>query len=218
MKRLIAPIVAALALALGGTAIANVLIYQNGFGKKKDFERIERLQGGKKCKSFRKGGRALGLRVNTGSHECLFQTPVEGDAKRPDYTIQAAAKVQKKTNKKVRDKVYVGLAARANRKSAYEIRIFPKGRTFQLLKSGDEVAADKNRAINPLDKRNLIRLHVDGGTVIATVNGERLARFDDQSPREVTGRKTAIGFGSVAKANKDGFGVVDSLKVFVPTP
>ena len=30
--------------------------------------------------------------------------------------------------------------------------------------------------------------------------------------------QTAIGFGSVAKANKDGFGVIDSIKVFVPTP
>jgi|GEM_PF-3022323 hypothetical protein len=218
MKRLIPPTVLALALALAAGAIANVVIYQNNFSKKKDFKRIERLQGGGKCKGTWKGKKAFGTRVNGGSRECLFSTPVEGDSKQPDYTIQAAGKVLKKTNKKVRDKVYVGVAGRANRKSAYEVRVFPKGRTFALLKNGEEVAGGKNKSIAELDKRNLIRLSIDRGTVVAKVNGKRLAKFEDGSPEEVRGRKTAIGFGSVAKANKDGFGVIDSIKVFVPTP
>jgi hypothetical protein len=218
MKRLISTTVAVLIVALAGVALANVLVYQNNFGKKKDFKQIERLQGGSKCKSFWKGKKALGTRVNTGSKECLFSTPVEGDSKQPDVTLQAVGKVLKKTNKKVRSKVYVGLATRANRKSAYEVRIFPKGRTFELLKNGDEVAAGKNTAIKELDKRNQIRLSVDKGTVIAKVNGKRLAKFEDKSPEEVVGRKTAIGFGSVAKSNKDGFGLIDSIKAFVPDP
>jgi hypothetical protein len=218
MKRLIPPIALALALAFAAVAVANVLVYQNNFSKKTDFKRIERLQGGGKCKSFWKGEKALGTRVNTGMRECLFSTPVEGDGKQPDYTIQVAGKVLKKTNKKVRDKIYVGVAGRANRKSAYEVRVFPKGKTFQLLKNGEELAGGKNKSIAELNKRNLIRLSIDGGTVVAKVNGKRLAKFDDRSPEEVSGRRAAIGFGSVAKANKDGFGVVDSIKVFVPSP
>jgi hypothetical protein len=172
MKRLIPPTVLALALALAAGAIANVVIYQNNFSKKKDFKRIERLQGGGKCKGTWKGKKAFGTRVNGGSRECLFSTPVEGDSKQPDYTIQAAGKVLKKTNKKVRDKVYVGVAGRANRKSAYEVRVFPKGRTFALLKNGEEVAGGKNKSIAELDKRNLIRLSIDRGTVVAKVNGK----------------------------------------------
>jgi hypothetical protein len=218
MKRLIAALTTALVLAFAASAVANVLIYQNGFGKKRDVQRISKLQGGGKCKSSWKGKRALGLRVNKGLKDCLFRTPVEGDSKQPDYTIQASGKVLKKTKKNVRDKVYVGLAARANRKSGYEFRIFPKGRRYELLKNGDTVAEGKNKLIKPLDKRNQMRLAVDRNTVIAKVNGKRAAKFTDRTAEEVGGRKTAIAFGSQAKANKDGFGVVDRLKVLIPSP
>lgn len=218
MKRLIAALIAALALAFAASAVANVLIYNNGFGKKRDVQRISKLQGGGKCKSTWKGKRALGLRVNKGLKNCLFKTPVEGDSKQPDYTIQASGKVLKKTNRKVRDKVYVGLALRANRKSGYEFRVFPKGRRYELLKNGDTVAEGKNRSISPLDKPNLMRLAVDRNTVIAKVNRKRAAKFIDRTAEEVSGRKTAIAFGSQAKANKDGLGVVDKLKVFIPSP
>ena len=131
MKRLISTTVAVLIVALAGVALANVLVYQNNFSKKKNFKQIERLQGGSKCKSFWKGKKALGTRVNTGSKECLFSTPVEGDSKQPDLTLQAVGKVLKQTNKKVRSKVYVGVATRANRKSAYEVRIFPEGQDLR---------------------------------------------------------------------------------------
>ena len=218
MKRLIALIAVVAGLVLVGSAFANVLIHKNGFSSKKDFTRIDRLQGGGNCKSSR-SGKALQLKVTSGSRECLFQTPVEGDRKRPDHTIQAAEKVLKKnTDKKVREKIYVGLAVRASRSSAYEVRVFPKGGSYVLLKSGAELDSGTSEAIEGLDKRNQIRLEVTGSTVVATVNGERLARFVDEAPEEVTGRKAAISFGSVAKSNKDGFGVVDSVKVFVPTP
>ncbi|HKJ35795.1 MAG TPA: hypothetical protein VKA36_04440 [Solirubrobacterales bacterium] len=218
MKRLIAATIVALALAFAASAVANVLIYQNGFGKKRDVQRVSKLQGGGKCKSSWKGKRALGLRVNKGNKNCLFRTPVEGDSKQPDHTIQALGKVLKKTNKKVRDKVYVGVALRANRRSGYEIRVFPKGRRYELLKNGDAVRKGKNRDIKPLDKRNQIRLGVSRNTVVAKVNGKRVAKFTDKAAEEVSGRKTAVAFGSEAKANKDGFGIVDKIKVFVPTP
>lgn len=218
MKRLLTAIIACLALAFAAGAFANVLVYQNNFSKKKDVKRMKKLQGGGKCKSSWKGKKALALRVNTGDRNCLYRTPVEGDAKEPDYTIQAKVKVTKDTNKKVRDKVYAGLAVRANRKSSYETRITPKGRRFELLKNGVTIADGKNKAIKGLDRPNRLRLSVEKNVVIAKVNGKRLAKFTDKDAEQVVGRKTAIAFGSEAKSNKDGFGVVDKIKVFVPSP
>ena len=218
MKRLISLIVAALALTLACGAVANVLVYQNSFSKNKDLKRIGKLQGGGKCKSSWKGERAYGVRVNTGEHACLFNTPVEGDAKQPDHVVQVVGKVLKKTNKRIRDKVYIGIAMRANRSSGYEVRVFPKGRGYELLKNGVTIDEGRSKALKPLDKRNQLRVSVDRNTLVAKVNGKRLVKFTDKDPEEVVGRKTAMAFGSEAKANKDGFGVFDKLKVFVPDP
>ncbi len=133
--------------------------------------------------------------------------------------IQATGKVVKrKTARKIRKHVYVGLALRANSKSSYEVRIFPKGRRFKLLKNGDAVAAGKNKAISPLDKRERIRLQAIDSNVIAKVNGKRLAKFHDNNPGQVKGRKTALTYGNESRAGKDGFGKFQNVKVFVPTP
>lgn len=218
MKRLIPLLVAAFVLAFAGAAVANVLVFQNNFGKQKDVKRMKKLQGGGKCKSNWKGKQAFGVRVNSGNRDCLFRTPVEGDAKQPNYTIQAAAKARRKTHKRVQNKVYIGLAARANRKSAYEIRVFPKPRKFRLLKNGQNIARGTHKAIKPLNRNNLLRLSVERGVVTAKANGKRLAKFNDRAAEEVVGRKTALAFGSEAKANKPGIGVFDNIKVFVPSP
>lgn len=218
MKRLISLTIASLALVLSAGAIANVLVYENNVSKKKFFKQIDKLQGGGKCKLSWKGEKSLGLRVNKGNRDCLFTTPVEGDSKEPDHTIQAVGKVLKKTDKKVRKNIYVGLASRANRKSGYEIRVFPKGRRFQLLKNGAVLAEGKNKAINALDKRNQLRLTTEGNTITAKANGKRLAKITDRAAEEVVGRKPALAFGSEARANKDGFGVIDRIKIFVPSP
>jgi hypothetical protein len=218
MRRLIAPTIAILALALPAAAAANVLIYGNAFKSKDDFIAISKFQGGGKCKHEWKGKKALGLRVTTGQHECLWATPVQGDSKRPDLTVQAAAKVLKKTNKKIRKDVYTGLAVRLDRRTSYEARVFPKGRRYQLLKNGDVVHEGKNSAIKALDDRNLIRLQVEDDTVLARVNGKRLSKLTDESPQEVSGRKTALTFGNEAKRKKTGYAVFDNVKVFVPDP
>lgn len=218
MKRLITALIAAFVLAFAAGAAANVLVYTNSFSKKKDVKRINKLQGGGKCKSEWKGKKAYAVRVNAGDKNCLFRTPVEGDSKGPDYIVQAVAKVQRKTNKRVRKKVYAGLAARANRKSGYEIRVFPKTRNFELLKNGVTVADGRNKGIKPLDRKNRLRLETVKNTVIAKANGKRLAKFQDRDAEQVVGRKTALAFGSEGKANKDGFGVFDSIKIFVPSP
>lgn len=220
MKRLLIPLTLALALLLVGAASASVLIYKNGFGSKSDFKRIGKLAGGNPCKKSHKGGKVFEGHVKRTGRECLFETPVEGDRKRPNHTVQIEGTVRKKTDKKVRDKVYVGVAARANKKSAYEVRVFPKGRNYELLKNGDEVDAGRSRAIKGLDEKNKLRLAVEGGSVEARVNGKAMASFDDQSAEEVRGRKTALAYGMKGGKNKkrEGFVRIDRLKVFVPSP
>jgi len=218
MKRTLAFIVIAGALAFAAIASANVLVFTTDFNKRKDVTRIDRLVGGKSCVKSWKGEKALGGEVKVGRKSCMLQTPVEGDAKQPDHVIQTTGKVLSKSAKKIRKQVYVGLALRANTKSSYEIRIFPKGRRYKLLKNGDAVDQGKNKAINELDKRNLIRFEAFKSDVTAKVNGKRLAKFKDNDPAEVNGRKTAITFGSEARSNKNGYVVFQSIKAFVPDP
>ncbi len=126
--------------------------------------------------------------------------------------------IKKKTSKKVRKQIYIGLAVRANAKSAYELRIFPKGRRWKLLKNGDAVDSGKNKKIAPLNKRERMRLQAIRSDVIARVNGQRLAKFHDNDPSEVRGRKTALTYGSEARSNKNGYGNFQNVKAFVPDP
>jgi hypothetical protein len=218
MKRLTITFVFAAALAVASLAAANVLVYQSDFSKKSDVKRVDKLVGGKSCAKSWKGKNSLGFKVKEGRKNCFLQTPVEGDGKQPDHVIVASAKVLKDTSKKVRADIYAGVALRANSKSAYEFRVFPKGRRFVLLKNGGEIEEGKVKGLNPLGKRNQLRLEASGGNVTAEVNKKTVATFRDDDPAEVRGRKTALTFGSEARSNKDGYGAFANVKVFVPTP
>lgn len=218
MKRLIAITVIAGAFAFAAFASANVLVFTTKFSKQKDVQRIDRLVGGKACGKSWEGKKALGVKVKTGRKECVLQTPVEGDAKLPNHVLQATGVVKKKTDKKIRKDVYVGLAVRVNARSSYEMRIFPKGRRFKLIKNGNELDTGKAKGINELDQKNRMRLEVNRADVVAKVNGKVIARFKDNDPEQVNGRKTGLTFGSESRAKKAGYGTFDSVKVFVPDP
>ena len=218
MKRLIAITVIAGALAFAAFASANVLVFTTKFSKQKDVQRIDRLVGGKACKKSWQDKKALGVSVKTGRRECVYQTPVEGDAKLPNHVLQATGIVDKKTNKKIRSQVYVGLQVRANARSSYEMRIFPKGRRFKVLKNGNELDSGKSKDINELSQKNRLKLEVNRSDLIAKVNGKLVGRFRDNNAEQVNGRKTALTFGSEARAKKDAYATFDSVKVFVPDP
>jgi hypothetical protein len=218
MKRLIPTFVIAAALVVASLASASVLVYQTGFDKKEDVKRVGKLVGGKSCSKSWKGKTNLGFKVKEGRKNCMLQTRVEGDGKQPDHVIRASVKVLKETSKKVRADIYAGVALRANSKSAYEVRVFPKGRRFVFLKNGGEVEEGKVKGLNPLGKRNQIQLEASGGNISARVNGKTVATFKDEDPAEVRGRKTGLTFGSEARSNKDGYGAFTNVKVFVPTP
>ena len=217
MKRFISIPLVIVALLAAGSALAGVAVYKNAFKSRGDFGAVQKLGGGKCGKSW-KGKKQLGFTVKEGNQQCMLATPVEGDRKQPDHTIQAVGKVGKNTDKKIRSSVYVGVALRANARSAYELRVFPKGRKWQLLKNGNEVRGGREKAIKELGADNRIRLSTEGARVAARINGTAVGGFKDNSPEEVSGRKTAISFGTTRRSKKDGLGSFDKIKVLVPDP
>lgn len=219
MKRLIPILILGLVLGLAASASANVLVYKNNFGDRKDFAQINKFGGGKQCKSFWRDKNALGLDVRRGRSNCGLRTPVEGDRNRPDHTVQVIGKVLKSTNKKIAGDVYMGVALRANSKSAYELRIFPKGRTWTLIKNGAELDSGKDgKAINALGSNNKVRLVAENDRIVAKANGKALTKFKDQAPQEVKGRKVVLTGGTQRKTKKDAHVVFDKIRVLVPDP
>jgi hypothetical protein len=218
MKRSIAFLALSVALLLATTASAGVVIYKNNFAKKSDVAAVKKLSGGKKCGKSWKGKKALGVSVAGGRHHCLLRTPVQGDRKLPNHTVQALGKVLKKSHKKARDGLYVGVAVRADKKLGYELRVFPKGRRWQLLRNGSVERKGRSKAINALGKANQVRVGVKGANVTSRVNGSKLGGFRDANPDPVRGRYTAVGFGNTTRTKKDGFGLFDKVRVVLPNP
>lgn len=217
MKRLISIPIVIVALLAAGSALAGVAVYKNAFKSRGDFGAVHKLGGGKCGKSW-KDKKQLGWTVKEGAEECMLATPVEGDTKQPDQTIQAVGKVGKNTDKKIRESTYVGVALRANAKSAYELRVFPKGRRWQLLKNGAKVDDGREKSIKELGADNRLRLSADGSKISARVNGAGLGTFKDKSPEEVSGRKSALSFGNTKNSKKDAVGTFDKVKILVPDP
>lgn len=221
MKKLSIIAIAALAAVLASSAWgAGITVFKTSFASKSDFKSIKRLSGpGDKCKRDWRDKSALGVTSKGGPVECAVSTPVSGTSAQPNQTVRVVAKVNKDTDKKVRKNVYVGAVVRSSRKEGYELRIFPKTRRFQLLKSGEVLAADREKAIDGFAKKNRLQIGVQGSTVTAKVNGTKLATFKDKDSDQVSGRQTGLSFGNSGKSKK-GLGVAffDKLKVQVPLP
>jgi hypothetical protein len=151
-------------------------------------------------------------------HDCRIETPVLGDAPKPNLTVNAVAKVTKDTHKGVLKATYVGVTVRANRKSGYELRVFPKPRRWELLKSGLILEKGKEPKIKPARKKNRLRISAENNLISAKVNGVNVASFRDQSSEEVDGRGTGIVYGvrKNAKRKKVASAFFDQVKVLVP--
>lgn len=219
MKKLTIIAIAALAAILATTAMgANITLLKTSFDSKGDFKAIKRLSGpGKQCKRDWRDKSALGVTTKGGKVECAVSTPVSGSSALPNQTVRVVAKVNKDTDKKIRKTVYVGAVVRASRTESYELRIFPKSRRFQLLKSGEVLSADREKAIDGFAKKNRLQIGVQGSTVTAKVNGTKLASFKDKDADQVSGRQTGLSFGNTGKSKKAlGVALFDKLKVQIP--
>lgn len=221
MKRTSLTVLLVLTALLGATAIATagISVYKSSFSSRGQVKELEKLSGkGKKCKRDWRDKSTYGVTVK-GKVDCAVSTPVEGDGKRPDHIVSVVGKVTKATDKKVRETTYVGVTVRANRKEGYELRVFPKRRRWQLLKSGEVLQQNRNKVIEGLAKKNRLQISVEGDTVSAKVNRRKLASVRDRNAEQVGGRKTGLTFGNRKSAKKaKGKAFFDKLKVQVPVP
>jgi hypothetical protein len=216
IKRTI-PLLALLAgLAFVASAAATIVVYKNNFSSKRDVVAMSKISGGKQCGKSWKGKKALGARAKEGRRPCMLATPVRGDRPNPDHVVAATAKILKKTDRKARPGAYVGVAVRAGKKSGYELRVFSKGRRWQLLRNGKRERAGRNKAIGALGEKNKLRIVVKGAAVSARANKAKLGGFKDPNRDGVNGRGTAVSYGSTVKSKKETHALFDSIRVGLP--
>lgn len=219
MRRLPIIIAAAVAAILAaGASGAVITVFKTSFDSRADYESIKALSGpGKQCKRDWRDESALGVTVKGGPVECAVSTPVSGDGEQPDQAVRVVAKVNKDTDDKVRESTYVGVIVRASRKESYELRVFPKTRRFQLLKSGEVLEEGREKSIEGFAAKNRLQIQAAGSTVTVKVNGDALAEFKDKDADQVTGRQTGLSFGIAGKSKKgQAVALFDKLKVQVP--
>jgi len=220
VKRLVFTAALITGLVAAGLAQGAISLYKTSFSSRAEYKSVASLErSGGACDRSWRNKDALGVTVRGGKADCSLITPVEGDSKQPDHIVQVVAKVTKATDDKVKESVYVGVTVRANRKEGYELRVFPKARTWQLIKNGAVLDENRDKGIEGLAKKNRLQLAASGSTVTAKVNGKRLTEFRDKDAEQVGGRKTGLTYGNRKEAKKAlGEAFFDKLKVQVPVP
>jgi hypothetical protein len=148
----------------------------------------------------------------------VLSTPVLGDSGQPNQIVRVIAKLNKATDDKAKKNIYLGVTVRASRKEGYELRIFPKGKKFQLLKSGEVLQQGREKVISGPAKKNRLQIEARGQTITANVNGKDVAKLKDENADQVGGRQTGLTFGNRGHSKKgEGVASFDKLKVQVPT-
>jgi hypothetical protein len=209
--------------ALAAAAVASgagVTVFKTSFQSRGDYESIKPLSGPhKQCKKSWRDQTSVGVLVKGGPVDCTLSTPVQGDQPGADQIVRVVAKMNKETDDKVKKSVYVGVIVRASRKESYELRVFPKGKSFELLKSGEVLKEGREKSIEGVAKKNRLQIDAIGNTITGKVNGTAVAKFQDKDAEQVTGRQTGLSYGDRDKSKKgEGVAFFDKLKVQVPVP
>jgi hypothetical protein len=202
-------------------ALAGITVYKNNFSSRAEVREVERVEGKHCDRRWRKKAKSVRVEVKTGPERCGYEPPVQGDSKRPDHIFQATGKLLKQTSKRVRGGAYVAVAVRVSKNSAYELRIFPARKKYQLRRdpSGDRFPAKgSSSAIKGVNKPNVLSLKAVDDKVSARVNGSKLASVTDPSPNQVKGRKVEVAVGHKRKSGKAVLATLDELKLQVPKP
>jgi hypothetical protein len=217
----------ALVLAItAGAAFGLVALYKNSFSNKGEFNQLRLAVGSKKvCGKFWRGKKAFGIKAKKGPVECAYRTPVIGDADRPDHDLSADARVANSTEEKIQKNVFVGLTVRANKDAGYQLRVFPKKQTWEVRrKPGDTgfpiTSQGKDTAINPVGKKNVIKLRVFGDLITATINGKKIVDGfkDPGNTSDVKGRRTFVLLGNTKSKKGQAQGFIDDVEVRIPNP
>jgi hypothetical protein len=161
MRRATILIAVALA-ALAGAALAGaagITVFKTSFSSRAEYRAMRELSGPhKQCKKNWEDKTAVGVVVKGGPVDCTLSSPVQGDAPQSNQIVRVVAKLNKETDDKVKKSVFVGVIVRASRKEGYELRVFPKGKRFELLKSGEILAQGREKAIEGVAKKNRLEI------------------------------------------------------------
>lgn len=214
---------AAGAAFLAATAIAGVTVYTNNFSSKHEAGELRHAEGKHCDKDWRKKAKSVVVTAKKGKTTCGYAPPVAGDADGPNHKFKAKGKLLKETPKKVRDRVYVGIAVRAAKDTGYELQLYPSKHKFKLTRraGGDKVgvlAKGGNKAIKGTNKPNSMQLSAVGSQVVARVNGKKLAKVGDRNSGQVDGRKVEIVLGYKKKRSKPASATFGNLELQVPRP
>ncbi len=211
---------------LATTASALVLLYKNSFSSRGEYNQLKLAVGSKNtCKKFWRGKKSFGVKIKRGPIECAYRTPVSGDADRPNHDLSADARVAKSTEEKIQKNVFVGVTVRANKDAGYQLRVFPKKQTWEVRRkpsgTGFPIASQgQEPEINPVGKKNTIRIRMFGDLLTASINGKKVVdNFKDPNPTsDVNGRRTFVSVGNTQKKKGKAAGFIDNVEVRIPNP
>jgi hypothetical protein len=213
----------ALVAALAASALAFITVYNNSFGSKSAYKEIVRVgHGSKACdRSWNAKREIMRIELGRAPAACTYKPPVQGDGPQPDHRFDVGGRILKNTADNIRDDAYLSIAIRVGGGKRYELRVFPKGKEFQLRRQpsgGGFPDNGSNPAIGKIGKLNQLRLRADGSQITASVNGTQVASVNDGNPSELSGAKLEFGVGSVGNSKKDTLATFDKVKVAVPDP
>ena len=211
-------------VALAGTALADVVVYNNDFSSQGEFRDIVRTGGGKRCdKKYREKSKVMLASVKRSPTTCSFRPPVQGDDELANQGVAVEGKILKSTPKAVRGSAFIEVTVRAGGGgTGYSFRIFPQRKRFELDRGpagGGFPASGKSDAIKKVNERNRIQIVATGAQLRALVNGKEVASVADSNPGQVKGRKVRFALGCRAKKkNKKVKGTFKLVSVSVPNP
>ena len=208
---------------LAASALAFVTVYKNNFNSKPGYKEVVRVGGGKKAcsRDWNQKREIMAIELGKAPAVCTFKPPVQGDAPRPNHRFDADGRILKKTAENIRDEAYLSIAVRVGGGNRYELRVFPKGKNYQLRRQPNGTGfpmSGSNPAIGGIGKLNRLRLLAEGNQVTAHVNGTQVATTVDPTANDLSGAKVEFSVGNNGDGNRNTAATFDKLKLAVPDP
>jgi hypothetical protein len=188
---------------------------------------------GAKCKKKWRKKKTIGLLVGEKTNACAFRSSVVADVQDPgpDQEIAASTNLAAATPAKLRSKIYLGVAVRESNTTAYELRVFPGARKWQLIRDGrgnsapTVLGAGTGKFIRQgvAVRNDLVLRAFDFGsaavTLLAKVNGKKVISMKDTSAGAPNGRRNTLTIGRRGKGSANrAVGAFDNVAIRVPDP
>jgi hypothetical protein len=188
---------------------------------------------GAKCKRKWRKKKTIGLLVKEGTKACGYRSSVVADVQDPgpDQEVAASTNLAAATPAKLRKSIYLGIAVRESNTTAYELRVFPGSRKWQVIRDSrgtsapTVMGAGSGKFIRQgVGVRNdlVLRAFDYGGssvTLLAKVNGKKVLSQKDTSAGAPNGRRNTLTIGRRGKGSANrAVGSFDNVAIRVPDP